>query len=143
MINGKNYSWEDISIVLPHGTLIHVLSIEYSDEKEAEPLYGAGSNPVGYGQGNYKAEGKLTLRREEFDLLIEYAKKQGTTLYGLGPFPIVVSYANDDEPRRTDTLPMCKFTKTSTSPSQGDKEVKIDLDFQCFAPIKWNDMEAN
>ena len=143
MINGKNYSWEDISIVLPHGTLIHVKSIEYSDEKEAEALYGSGSNPVGYGQGNYKAEGKLSLRREGFDRLLDAVEKSNTTIYNMAPFSIVVSYANDDEPRRTDTLPACKFTKTSTSASQGDKEVKVDLDFLCFAPIKWNDQEAN
>ena len=72
MINGKSYSWEDIACTFPHGMLINVENIEYSDEKETELQYGKGSKPTGYGAGNYKAEGKVTLQREELNKLLEY-----------------------------------------------------------------------
>lgn len=143
MINGKEYAWEDISIQLPYGTLIDITDIEYSDEKDREANYGKGSNPTGYGEGNYSAEGSMTLKREEFERLLEYAKENSKTLYGLEPFPIVVSYANKDQPTRTDRLPKCKFTSTSQSGSQGDKSLSVERDFIILAPIDWNGLKAN
>ncbi|MDI3547887.1 MAG: hypothetical protein PWR10_1539 [Halanaerobiales bacterium] len=143
MINGKNYSWEDITIQLPYGTLIDIEDIEYSDEKETEANYGKGSNPTGYGEGNYSANGKLTLKREEFQRLLDYVKKNSKTLYGLDPFPIIVSYANDDQPTVTDKLPLCKFTSTKNGSSQNDKKVNVELEFIILKPIEWDGTPAN
>ncbi|MBE3574540.1 MAG: hypothetical protein IMW99_03660 [Firmicutes bacterium] len=142
-INGKKYSWEDITIKLPHGTLIDVDSIEYGDKIEKEALYGKGSNAQGYGLGNYSAEGKLSLRREEFEKLIAHAKQNGGSLYGLKPFTITVAYAKDGDQTTMDTLKSCSFTETSSSSKQGDKEVKVDLSFLILDGIKWNDLDAN
>ncbi|GAB6100438.1 hypothetical protein JCM16358_23170 [Halanaerocella petrolearia] len=142
-VNGKSYDWESISIKLPYGTMIAIESIEYSDEKETEANYGKGSNPYGYGEGNYSAEGKLTIRREEFEKFVDYVKQNSETLYGLDPFPITVSYANDDQPITTDKLPKCKFKSNSTSTSQGDKKVNVEKDFVILAPIEWNGLPAN
>ncbi len=127
MINGKRYSWEDVTITLPHGPLIDVDSIEYSDKKEAEAVYGKGSTPRGYGEGNYSAEGKVSLLKEEFDRLVDFAQKKGVALYRLPPFEITVSYGNTDEPSRTDVLRACKITETSAKAAQGDKSMKVDL----------------
>jgi hypothetical protein len=138
MINGKKYSWEDITATLPHGVLIDVENVEYSDGKEVEAQYGKGSMPTGYGQGNYSAEGKISLLREEFNRLLAYAKSQGKSLYNLPPFPITVSYANEDQPTVTDILKSVKFAKTSVSAGQGDKSVKVDLDIQIIGGIAWN-----
>ncbi|MCR4442964.1 MAG: hypothetical protein QHH10_12085 [Peptococcaceae bacterium] len=141
MINGKKYSWEDITATMPHGVLIDITDIEYSDGKEIEAQYGKGSMPTGYGVGNYSAEGKVSMLREEFNKLLAYAKSQGCTLYTLPPFPITVSYANEDQPMVTDTLKNVKFTKTSVSSSQGDKSVKVDLDIQIVGGIAWNGIQ--
>lgn len=143
MINGKKYSWEDISIVLPQGELIDVQNVDYNDGKELEPAYGKGSNPVGYGEGNYSAEGKLTVTKEEFDRLTDYAKKEGRGIYRLRPFPIVVNYANEDQPSITDTLRNCKIIKISNSSGQGDKQVKVELELKIIGGILWNGMEPN
>lgn len=142
-VNGKSYDWESISIQLPHGTLIAVESIEYSDGKEVEANYGKGSNPYGYGEGNYSAEGKLSLAREEFERLLGHIKKNSKTLYGLKPFPIIVSYANDDKATVVDKLPKVKFNSNSTSGSQGDKKINVEKDFIVLAPIEWNGLPAN
>lgn len=143
MINGKNYSWEDITIQLPYGTLIDVEDIEYSDEKETEANYGKGSNPTGYGEGNYSATGKMTLKREEFQRLLDHVKKNSKTLYGLEPFPVIVSYANDDQPTVTDKLPHCKFTSTKNGAAQNDKKVNVELEFIILKPIEWDGVPAN
>jgi len=143
LINGKEYSWEDISVTLPHGELIGIQNIEYSDSKEVEPAYGKGSNPLGYGNGNYSAEGKLTLLKSEHDRFVGYAKKQGKTLYGLAPFSISVSYANEDQPTVTDILKACKITKVSRSSGQGDKEVKVEYELKILGGIAWDGLDAN
>lgn len=143
MINGKRYAWEDITIRMPHGVLVDVDSIDYSDKTDVAEIYGRGSKPQGYGSGNYSAEGKLTLLREEFSRLLDYARSRGRKLYRLPPFTIVVSYANEDEPLVTDVLRGCVFTETSTSSSQGDQSVKVELSIKILDGIVWNGVEAS
>lgn len=139
MINGRNYDWESTTINLPHGTLVAVSKIEYSDEKEFKPVYGKGSKPRSFGSGNYKAEGKLTLQREEFEALLLYCRSQGIReFYGLAPFPITVSYANEDRPLVTDVLKQCKFTKTGSGSEQGKEQIEVELDFVILGGIEWN-----
>lgn len=143
MINGRNYDWESTTITLPHGTLVAVEKIEYSDEKEFKPVYGKGAKPRAYGSGNYKGEGKLTLRREEFEKILAYCRLQGLKeLYGLPPFPITVSYANEDRPLVTDVLQQCKFTKTGSGSEQGAEKVDVELDFIILGGIEWNGLQG-
>ncbi|QUO43456.1 hypothetical protein KDJ56_11145 [Brevibacillus composti] len=128
MINGKVYDWESITIGLPYGVAIAVSGIDYDDELSAELAYGKGAAPIGYGNGNYQASAKLTLLRDEFDKLLDYAKSQGKPLYRLPLFPITVSYANDGERTRTDEIRGCKFTKTSNKAKQGDTKLEVELE---------------
>jgi len=141
-VNGKYFSWEDITIFLPQGALLDVQDIEYSDEKEVEEVYGKGSKPVGYGRGNYKGAGKLTLKREGYDQLMAYCKTQGKAFYGLDPFPITVSYANSNDAPVTDKLKDCKFTKRDFKGAQGDKSVNVELPFIIIGGINSDGVDA-
>lgn len=144
MNNGQNYDWESTQISLPHGTLVGIEKIEYSDEKDIKEVYGKGSKPRSYGAGNYKAEGKLTLLREEFNDLVAYMKKQGVTaFYKLPPFPITASYANDDRPIVTDRLHDCKFKKTSLGIDQGAEKSEVELEFLILGGIDWNGLPGD
>lgn len=143
MINGKKYSWEDITINLPHGTLVDVKDIDYSDKKEIEPVYGKGSNPTGYAEGNYSAEFKLTIARDEFDKFNDYAKSQAKSLYRLPPFPITASYASETSSTKTDTLPACKITDIKNSAKQGDKGIDVEISGKILNPIERDGFTAN
>jgi hypothetical protein len=144
MINGKKYSWEDITITFPHGVVVNISEIEYSDKSDVEGVYGKGSNPVGYGVGNYSAEGKAKMGRDEYDLFIDNLYyENGTAIYKHTPFPIVVAYANDDQGLMVDTLPGCKLTSQSNGPKSGDKSVDVEIGFIILEPILWNDIPAN
>lgn len=129
MINGRVYDWESITVGLPTGTLIGIQSIEYKDSKEKEMVYGKGAAPVGRGEGNYKAEGKLTVSRDEYQNILDYCKQVGKAFFRLPPFPITVGYANDEEATRTDVITDVVFTERSISPKQGDKSLTKDLSF--------------
>jgi hypothetical protein len=141
MINGKNYDWEDFQVFLNGIRSEHVTDINYTDEKEVEGLYAAGSRPVAAGKGNYKASGDITLKREGYDVLNNAAKIAGKSIFDFKPFTIVASYRSkiiteDSEfidsqssPEHVDTLVNVMFTKRTFGIKQNDKEntVKLEL----------------
>lgn len=140
MINGRLYDWEEVEIKLSSGTSTGVTEISYNDEKGVEARFGKGAIPRGYGRKNYKAAGSMTMDRDEFEAL---KKNLGGSVYKK-PFPIVVSYGNDDMPTVTDTLPDCMVTKTDSSNTKQDSEnvSQMKLDFVILSPIKWGSSAA-
>lgn len=145
MIKGENYEWEDVDIHINGILSSHVTEINYTDEKEREHLYGAGSKPVAIGSGNYKSSGDITLKREGFDILNNIARVAGKTIYDFAPFLIVVTYgaktipedsefvSTDKSPLHTETLSNVLFTKTDRGTKQNDKENTVKIDFICEA----------
>ena len=65
-VNGRAYDWGDVDFQMP-GLNIQVQEVSYNDELEKEVVYGAGQKPRGYGEGNYKSEGKISLLRDDYD----------------------------------------------------------------------------
>lgn len=134
-INGNQFDWESIEIQLPSGVAVGVTEIGYSDERGIEARYGKGGKPRGYGRKNYKAEGNMTMDRDEFERL---RKALGGSVYKGAPFNIVVSYANDDQETITDSLKDVKITKEDTSGKQDDDNAgAVKVDFTILSPIEW------
>jgi hypothetical protein len=140
-VNGKTYDWADVDIKLP-GLSIEFQEISYDDELEKELAYGKGQKPRGYGEGNYKAEGKVTLLRDDYDTLLDYCKSKGVTLFKLVIPKIVVSYANEGDRTRSDVLNTVTFTKRSNKAAQGDKSIKVDLDMLIVDGIESDGVKA-
>lgn len=128
IVNGKAYDWGDVDVDIP-GLYLEVQGIDYNDELEKEPVYGFGSKPRGYGTGNYKADGKMSMLRDDYYELLDYCRKKGKPLYRLDIPKIAVSYANNGGKTRTDILNKVTFTKNSSKAAQGDKSLTVDLDF--------------
>ena len=131
-VNGKRYSWESITIQLPHGIMVDVDSIDYEDERKVNRLYGRGSRTQGYSRGNAAGKGSLSMEREEYERL---AASMPGGKYGGDPFPITVSYADEGRDTITDTLEDCLFTTWKTGGKQDDADVKITLDFEILGDI--------
>ncbi len=145
-INGKNYDWEDIRVITLTGEQIGITEIKYSDEQSVTARYGRGAVPRGYGRGNYEASGSMVLDRDEWEKLKLALVALGNTggIYDHTPFPIVVSYANDDMGTVIDTLRDCKISKfDGGGGSQGDDNVSpITCEFTILSPILWNGIPA-
>ncbi len=145
-INGKNYDWEDIHVTTLTGEQIGITEIKYSDEQSVTARYGRGAVPRGYGRGNYEASGSMVLDRDEWEklklALVALSNTGG--IYDHTPFPIVVSYANDDMGTVIDTLRDCKISKfDGGGGSQGDDNVSpITCEFTILSPILWNGIPA-
>ena len=145
-INGKNYDWEDIHVITLTGEQIGITEIKYSDEQSVTARYGRGAVPRGYGRGNYEASGSMVLDRDEWEklklALVALSNTGG--IYDHKPFPIVVSYANDDMGTVIDTLRDCKISKfDGGGGSQGDDNVSpITCELTILSPILWNGIPA-
>ncbi|MDL2288271.1 hypothetical protein LJC32_02700 [Oscillospiraceae bacterium OttesenSCG-928-F05] len=128
IVNGRVYDWASVDIKIPELAGLEPQEISYSDELEKELAYGLGMSPRGYGRGNYKADGKLSLLRDDYQLLLNYCKSRKIPFFGF-TFPmIVVSYANDGMRTVTDVLKLVTITKRDNKAAQGDKSLKVDLD---------------
>ncbi len=140
-VNGRNYDWSDVRVKFPD-FIMEVQEISYDDELEKELKYGIGNKPRGFGTGNYKASGKLSLLLEDYEHLTNYAASKGKGIYDLVIPKVIVSYANDNLPIQTDVLPHVTFTKKSNKAAQGDKTIKVELDFIIAGVIETNDVKA-
>jgi hypothetical protein len=133
-VNGKSYDWGDVSTKIPGLDLV-LQEISYDDEFEMEEQYGKGARPRGYGTGNYKSSGKVSMLRDDYDALLDYCKANSIPFFKLTLPSLVVAYANEGGRTRIDELKTVKFTKRSNKASQGDKNMKIDLDMMIIGGI--------
>lgn len=139
-VNGKAYDWGDVDVKIP-GLTMEVQEVDYDDEFDMEETYGRGNKPRGYGTGNYKSSGKLTLLRDDYESMLTYCKAKGIPFYKLEIPSVVVSYANDGDRTRIDELRKVKFSKRSNKAAQGDKSIKVDLDMMIFGGIVQDGVE--
>ena len=133
-VNGKAYDWGDVDLKIP-GLNIQVQEISYDDELEIEEVYGYGSKPRGYGTGNYKASGKLSMLRDDYDDLLAYCKQKGVPFYKMELPSIIVSYANEGARTKIDELKKVKFSKRSNKAAQGDKSLTVDVDMMIVGGV--------
>lgn len=125
-INGKAYDWSSITINLSDCTGIEPVGIDYGDKVEKDPIYGKGGNIRGYGTGNKSNDVKLTLQREDYNLLQDAYKASGE--FGKVVIPkITVSYADTGATTVTDVLTNVTFTERSFKAAQGDKGMTVEL----------------
>lgn len=139
-VNGKAYGWGDVDVKLP-GLVLTVQEISYDDEQEMEEQYGKGNKPRGYGVGNYKASGKMSLLRDDYDDMLAYCKAKKTPFYNLEIPSIVVSYANEGDRTRIDELKRVKMIKRSNKAAQGDKSLTVDIDLMIVGGIVQDGVE--
>ena len=140
-VNGKAYDWGDVDIKMP-GLVMEVQEISYDDELEKEEVFGKGPLPRGIGTGNYKASGKMTLLRDDYDALLDYCKAKGIAFFGLTIPSVVVSYANEGARTRSDELKKVTFSKRSNKAAQGDKSLKVDIDLMIVGGIVQDGVRA-
>lgn len=127
MINGNEYAWEDLELVMLGRPVIGLLGVEYSEEQVKTNIYGRGNKPVARTRGNKTFPGSITLLQSEVEALTA-AAGQGKSLNDLPPFDITCAYA----PKRggaitTDVLRDVEFTAVPKAINQGDPNMTVQL----------------
>lgn len=133
-INGRQYGWADISLMLGGRLVTGARGITYKESQEKELLYGKGDRPMSIQKGNKKYEGSITLLQSE----IETLKELGRSVVGRASIldlnlNAVVCYGDPEkgDPMITDQLFNIQFTEVEKSMKQGDKNMEVTLPFIC------------
>ena len=140
-VNSKNYDWGDVDVKFP-GLVLVVQEISYDDEQDMEESYGRGYKPRGFGKGNYKASGKLSMLRDDYEDLLAFCKARGVSFYDLELPSIVVSYADNGKAISTDELKKVRPIKRTHKAAQGDKSLSVDVDLMIVGGIITNGVQA-
>ena len=140
-VNGKNYDWGDVDVKFP-GLVLVVQEISYDDEQDMEESYGRGYKPRGFGKGNYKASGKLSMLRDDYEDLLAFCKAKGVSFYDLELPSIVVSYADNGKAISTDELKKVRPIKRTHKAAQSDKSLSVDVDLMIVGGIITNGVQA-
>lgn len=134
IINGRQYEWADISLILGGRDVVGLRGIKYKESQEKELLYGKGNQPLSIQKGNRAYEGEVTLLQSELETLKLLARQQTgrSSVLGLN-LNAVVCYGNPlhGDAMITDRLYGIQFTEEEKSMSQSDKNMEITLPFIC------------
>ncbi len=125
LINGINYSWANITVVLFGVPLIGITKIEYKTKQKKENNYGAGQYPVSRGYGNFEPDGSLELYTDEWKRIIAGSPDRNPLL--IGPFDIIVMYGGSRVSADKDILRSVEFLEDPLSANQGDTKLMVSI----------------
>lgn len=125
LINGVNYSWSNVKLVLFGVPVIGITQIEYKRKQNKENNYGMGTDPISRGYGNKEYEGKITLYREEWNSIILAAPSMDPL--EIAPFDIQVSFSGTRVTPTLDILRACEFLEDPFTISQGDTKALVEI----------------
>lgn len=134
MINGKNYDWATITAVILGVPIIGITDISYDVDRASTNNYGAGDNPVGYGNKNFVyGGGSMNIYKEEQMQIEKVAPNKN--LLEIPPFTITVIFSGDGVTFTTDKISNVRFTKRSFAAKQGDAMLMAKTPFE-FAGLQ-------
>jgi hypothetical protein len=125
LINGVNYSWSNVKLVLFGVPVIGITQIEYKRKQTKENNYGMGTEPISRGYGNKEYEGKITLYREEWNSIIAAAPSRDPL--EIAPFDIQVSFSGSRVLPALDVLRACEFLEDPFTIAQGDTKAMVEI----------------
>jgi len=126
LINGINYSWANVKVILFGVPVVGITKIEYKIKQKKENQYGAGYEPISRGYGNKEYEGSIEIYSDELKRII--ASAPNGDLMQIPPFKIHVLFESGLGVLVTeDVLAMCEFTEEGLSASQGDTKLLVSL----------------
>lgn len=127
IVNGVNYSWANVKLVLFGVPVVGITEISYSRKQKKENNYGAGVDPISRGYGNIENEGSISLYRDEWQKIIDAAPNKDPL--SIQPFDIQVLFGGSSLNFKQDNLRACEFRNDPFEGKQDDTKlmVKIDL----------------
>jgi len=125
LVNGVNYAWSNVKVVLFGVTVTGITKITYKSKQKKDDNYGMGPYPVSRGYGNYEYEGSISLYRDEWAGIISAAPNNDPLQ--IPWFDIQVTYGGNKVTATCDTLKACEFLDDPLSVGQGDTKILVDV----------------
>lgn len=136
MINGNEYAWEDLQVVVEGNAfpLNGVINIRYKATKVHVNIKGRGNKPVSMGRGPEDYEGSLTILQSELEAMQDTLGMD--SLVTRKPFQISVSYAPLVGPKRTDLLMGCRILEVERALGTEDTHMEVELPLAIFRIVR-------
>lgn len=124
---GKMTGWNSITVNVMGRDLEGITQLSYTDSETKENVYGAGKYPIGRSSGNYEAEAKISLYKEEADGL-RLSLGPGKRVMDIAPFDIVVQYENQVGVILKDRIRNCEFKNDGVEVAQADGTIVTEYE---------------
>lgn len=131
---GKLSGWNDVTVNFLGRDVEGITDIEYDDDVDIETVMGAGGDPIGYGEGNYKAKASFTLYNEEWNA-IQMSLPPGSPVSSIAPFPVIVEY--DYNGMKLKDVFVAKIKGRGVAVKQGDKTIGNKANIVVLGRIGW------
>ena len=125
LINGINYSWGNISLVLFGVPIVGITKISYSAKQSKENNYGIGFEPISRGYGNREYEGSIELYLDEWKKIINASPNKDPLQ--IAPFQIQVVFGGTAVNSNTEVLQFCEFLENPLDANQGDTKLMVTI----------------
>ena len=133
-VNGFEYSFASIELVVADVRYFGATSINYDDGLAPGMSKGTSTLPLGWTAGEWTGTGSIEFNRRDGQAIID-ALGDG---YGRVPMQITVQYAEDGMPVITDTIPLCRIAKTTNGNAAGSDPAKMTFELALLKPILRN-----
>lgn len=125
LINGVNYSWGNLSIVLFGNVIIGLTKISYKRKQEKTNNYGAGFEPISRGYGRIEYEGSIEIYVDELKRLISAAPNKD--ILQIAPSDVQVVFAGQRVLPNKDTLNYVEFLEDPLDANEGDTKLLVTI----------------
>lgn len=125
LINGINYSWANVTLILFGTPVTGIVAIDYNRKQKKENNYGAGVNPVSRGYGNEEYEGSIEVYLDTWKAIIAASPERNPMK--ITPFDIPVTFGGVGVTTTTDRLRACEFMEDPLSTKQGDTKLTVKI----------------
>lgn len=125
IINGVNYSWSNISLILFGTPVIGILAINYKRKQKKDNNYGAGPQPVSRGYGNYEYEGDIELYTDTWKAII--ASSPNRDPLAISFFDIPITFSGDGVSTTRDVLRAVEFLEDPLESKSGDTKLTVKI----------------
>ncbi len=125
LVNGINYAWVNISIILFGTPVVGIVAIDYKKKQEKKNNYGAGSKPVSRGYGREEYEGSLELYTDTWKAIIAGSPDRNPCLIPF--FDIPVSFGGNGVQATKDVLRAVEFLEDPFEGKEGDTALMVKI----------------
>jgi hypothetical protein len=131
-INGREYEWADISVIVGGAPIAGFRAVSYKREREKEAMFAKGRKAHSIQSGNESVTGSITFTQSQLEALEVATGGNPLT----AKLDIVVSYGAElnagsaaSAVISTDIIVGAEFTEYEKGMSQGDKFMEIEMPF--------------
>lgn len=132
----EEYSWRNLDIYFAGRLLVNVEDVSYKRTSENEVFYGNDGEPSGWGRGEIKGDGSITVSGQEYSNIIDFAVAYGYDLLKMPPIPLIIMERSNDLPTVQHVLSQVVFKETGFEGKNKDKRFLHKLPFDIVGPIQ-------